>query len=512
MSNQASGEGELKRTLQTRHLNMIAIGGAIGTGLFFASGSAISQSGPGGALFAYAVMGLLVYFLMTSLGEMATMLPLSGSFEEYATRFVDPAFGFALGWNYWFSWSITVAAELVAGGLIIKYFFPNGDIFGPYSGTAWAMIFLVLLFGLNFMSARAYGEAEYWFAGIKVITIIVFLIVGILMILGIMGGEAPGFKNWTLLSEGRQAPFVGGIFAMLNVFLVAGFSFQGTELVGLAAGESANPEKDVPKAINTVFWRILLFYVGAITVIGFLIPFNDANLLQGSITNVAASPFTLVFAKAGFGIAAGLMNAVILTSVLSCGNSGLYASSRMLYAMAMSGKAPKFFTYVSKSGVPVYALIATALVASLAFFTSTIGEGKIYFIFYNASGLTGFFAWLGIAICHFRFRAAFTAQGRKLEDLKYTAKWYPFGPIFAIILSTIVIFGANIWVFQNDKSFLTNLFSFDGITNYGLIPIFLLMLFGYKFVKGTKLVPLKEADFSFEHEGHVHVDIDMHSK
>lgn len=509
MSNQVEGEGELKRTLQTRHLNMIAIGGAIGTGLFFASGSAVSQSGPGGALFAYGVMGLLVYFLMTSLGEMATLLPISGSFEAYASRFVDPALGFALGWNYWFSWSITVAAELVAGGLIVRYFFPNGDIFGQYSGTAWAIIFLALLLGLNFMSARAYGEAEFWFAGIKVITIIVFLIVGVLMILGILGGEAPGFKNWTLVSEGKHAPFVGGIFAMINVFLVAGFSFQGTEVVGLAAGESDNPTVNVPKAINTVFWRILLFYIGAIIVIGFLIPFNDANLLQGGVTNVAASPFTLVFARAGFGVAAGLMNAVILSSVLSCGNSGLYAASRMLYAMAVGGKAPKVFTKVSKSGVPIFALAATAAVAALAFFTSSIGEGKIYYIFYNASGLTGFFAWLGIAICHFRFRAAYMAQGRKLEDLKYKAKWYPFGPVFAIVLCTIVIFGANIWVFQNDASFFANLFSFDGITNYFLIPVFLIMLFGYKFTMKTKMVPLKECDFSFnedlkKHEGKHH--------
>ncbi len=502
MSNHAHGEGELKRTLQTRHLNMIAIGGAIGTGLFFASGSAVSNSGPGGAVFAYAVMGLLVYFLMTSLGEMATLLPISGSFETYATRFVDPALGFALGWNYWFSWSITVAAELVAGGLIIKYFFPNGDMFGPWSGTAWAIIFLALLFGLNFMSARAYGEAEFWFAGIKVVTIVVFLIVGVLMILGIMGGEAPGFKNWTLVADGKHAPFVGGLFAMINVFLVAGFSFQGTELVGLAAGESENPETNVPKAINTVFWRILLFYIGAIVVIGFLIPFNDANLLSGNIENIAASPFTLVFARAGFGLAAGLMNAVILSSVLSCGNSGLYAASRMLYSMATDGKAPKIFTKVNKAGVPVNALIATSCVAALAFFTTFIGEGKIYYIFYNASGLTGFFAWLGIAICHFRFRAAYTAQGRKLEDLKYKAKWYPFGPIFAIVLCSVVIFFVNIWVFQNDQPFLANLFSFDGITNYALIPIFLIMIFGYKFAKGTKMVPLKECDFTYSDHGH----------
>lgn len=478
---------ELQRNLKTRHMNMIAIGGSIGTGLFFTSGNTISAAGPGGAIAAYAIMGILVYFLMTSLGEMATMIPNSGSFETYASKFVDPALGFALGWNYWFNWAITVAAELVAAGFVVKFWLPNSGT------TIWSILFLGILVALNLLSAKAYGEGEYWFASIKVVTIIVFLVVGVLMIFGIMGGHSVGFSNWTLKDgKGNSAPFVGGGMAILMSFLTAGFSFAGTEVVGLAAGESENPEEDVPKAINSVFWRILIFYIGAIIVIGFIIPFTDKNLLKNGVSEVAYSPFTIVFKRSGIAAAASIMNAVILTSVLSCGNSGLYAGSRMLYAMAKQGKAPKMLGKVNKRGVPINSLIFTSVIASTAFFASLIGDGKIYSILYNLSGITTFITWLGIAICHYRFRKAYIIQGRKLEDLKYKALWYPFGPILAGILCTVVLFGANIWIFQ------AKTFSFfDFITNYGSIPLFLCFYFVYKKIHNTKVVSLMECDFEY---------------
>ncbi len=481
-------ENKLQRGLKARHLNMIAIGGSIGTGLFFASGSAVSTAGPGGAILAYLIMGILVYFLMMSLGEMATLLPISGSFETYASRFVDPALGFTLGWNYWFCWSICVAAELVAGSIIVKFWFPNTNT------TLWSILFLIIIFGLNMLSAKAYGESEYWFASIKVATIIIFLIVGVLMIFGIFKNDSPGFSNWILSDgAGKKAPFVGGMVSLINVFLVAGFSFSGTEIVGLAAGESENPEENVPKAIKVVFWRILLFYIGAIIVIGFLIPFTDQNLLKTGTDSIAYSPFTMVFEKCGLAIAASLMNVVILTSVLSCGNSGLYVASRMLYSLSKEGKAPKFLSKVNKRGIPTNAVYITTLVACSAFFASLIGDGKIYYILYNASGITAFFAWLGIGICHYRFRKAYVAQGRDLKDLKFKAKFYPFGPIMAIIMCAVVIFGANIWIFQAET------FSwFDFITNYICIPIFICLYIGYKIIKKTKIVPLKECDFEYQ--------------
>ncbi|WP_234124377.1 amino acid permease [Clostridium hydrogenum] len=490
MNSQAKEKNTLKRGLTARHMNMIAIGGSIGTGLFFASGSAVSTAGPGGAILAYLIMGIIVYFLMTSLGEMSTKLPISGSFETYASRFVDPALGFTLGWNYWFCWAICVAAELVAGSIIVKFWFPHTNT------TLWSVLFLVVIFILNMLSAKAYGESEYWFASIKVVTVIIFLIVGVLMIFGIFNNASPGFSNWVLSDgHGKKAPFVGGAAALINVFLVAGFSFSGTEIVGLAAGESENPEENVPKAIKIVFFRILLFYIGAILVIGFLVPFTDKNLLKNGADSIAYSPFTMVFQKCGLAAAASLMNAVILTSVLSCGNSGLYVASRMLYSLSKEGKAPKFLCKVNKRGIPTNAVYATTLVACIAFFASLIGDGKIYYILYNASGITAFFAWLGIGICHYRFRKAYVAQGKDLKDLKFKAKFYPFGPIIAVVMCIIVIFGANIWVFQADT------FSwFDFITNYVCIPIFILLYFGYKFAKKTKIVPLQECNFEYKED------------
>lgn len=475
-------EQKLKRSLQARHLNMIAIGGAIGTGLFVASGASISTAGPGGALVAYACIGVMVYFLMTSLGEMATYMPVSGSFETYATKFVDPALGFALGWNYWYNWAITVACELVAGAIVMRFWFPDSSALG------WSILFLGILFCLNMVSARMYGEAEFWFAGIKVVTIIIFLVVGVLMILGIMGGHAPGFSNWTI----KDAPFSGGFAAVFSIAMVAGFSFQGTELVGIAAGETDNPEKNVPKAINAVFWRILIFYIGALTVVGFILPYTDPNLLKAGTDNIAMSPFTLIFDRAGLAAAAAVMNAVILTSVLSCGNSGMYASTRMLYAMAEEGKAPKFLTKVNKRGVPTNCLYFTTVVSLFAFLGYLVGENTIYLWLVNASGMAGFIAWLGIAVSHFRFRQAYKIQGKDLADLKYKAKWFPFGPIVAFVLCTIVIIG------QDYADLLAGNFLAALPIYIGLI-LFVVLYVGYKVVKKTKLVNLAEADFTSDY-------------
>jgi lysine-specific permease len=474
-------KGELKRSLKARHMNMIAIGGAIGTGLFVASGASISTAGPGGALVAYGVIGIMVYFLMTSLGEMATYLPIPGSFETYATRFVDPALGFAIGWNYWLNWASCLAVELVAGAIIMKYWFP--DIPGYY----WSGLFLVLLFALNLLSTRAYGESEYWFAGIKVVTVAVFIALGLAIIGGVTGGKPPGFTNWYI----GDAPFVGGLGAILSIFMIAGFSFQGTELVGIAAGESENPEKNVPRAINTVFWRILIFYIGALVIIGFILPYTDENLLNSNVENIAVSPFTLVFRHAGFAAAASLMNAVILTSVLSCANSGLYASTRMLYAMAKEGKAPQILGRVNGRGVPANALYLTTACGLMAFLTSLVGEGTAYTWLLNITGVIGFIAWLGIAISHYRFRMAFMKQGRNLNELTYKAKWFPFGPLFAIGLCFIVIIG------QNYNALLGGTIDWYGVAvSYIGIPVFLAIYLGYKFSKKTKLIPLEEVNLS----------------
>ncbi|MBU3072010.1 amino acid permease [Clostridium estertheticum] len=461
---------------------MIAIGGAIGTGLFLASGGTVQQAGPGGALVAYILIGVMVYFLMTSLGEMATFMPVTGSFETYASRFVDPAFGFALGWNYWYNWAITVAVEMVAGAMIMQYWFPG------VPALVWSVGFLVLLFGLNMLSAKAYGESEFWFASIKVVAVLVFLAIGVAMIFGIIGDHHIGLSNFTFLDpkSGAKGPFPFGFKGILMVFLIAGFSFQGTELVGIAAGESEDPEKNVPKAIKSVFWRIIIFYLGAIFIISALIPFTQAG--------VTTSSFTVIFERAGIAGAASIMNAVVLTSVLSCGNSGMYAASRMLYAMAKEGRAPKFLCKVNLRGVPVNALVITTLVASASFLVGLYAQETVYMWLVAASGLAGFIAWVGIAICHYRFRKAFVVQGKDLAKLKYKAKLFPFGPILALVLCVIVILGQGITYFTADSIDWKNV-----IASYIGLPLFLLLWLVYKVKNKTKIVNLKEIDFSTKH-------------
>lgn len=470
---------QLQRKLGARHLNMIAIGGSIGTGLFLASGATIASAGPGGALLAYALIGVMIYFLMTSLGELATHNPTSGAFFTYGTKYVEGGFGFALGWNYWYNWAITVAFELVAVQFIMKFWFP--DIPGFY----WSAIFLAVIFGINALTVKGFGESEFFFSLVKVLAIIAFIIIGIWMIAKIMlTPGASAFANWSV----GEAPFVGGFQALIGVAMIAGFSFQGTEMVGVAAGESKDPQKTIPVAIKQIFWRILLFYIVCIFIIGTLVAYNDPRLLQAAVTeDVALSPFTLLYEKAGFAFAASMMNAVILTAILSAGNSGMYSSTRMLFDMARKGSAPKLFAHLDPRGVPMNALYATTAIAALCFLTTFFGEQEVFNWLLNMSGMCGFIVWLGIAISHYRFRKGYLAQGYQLEGLAYRAKFFPFAPWFAFILCSIVVLGQNYQAVL-DGEWLAVLSTYIGIL------LFLVIWLGYKWKYKTKLVSYQEMD------------------
>ena len=468
-------EQELQRNLSARHINLIAIGGAIGTGLFVATGASVSEAGPGGALLSYAIIGVAVYFVMNALGEMATHKPVPGAFETYAKEYVDPAFGFMMGWNYWYASAMTIAVELVAASIVMKFWFPDSN------SVVWSALFLAILLGLNLFSARIFGEGEFWFAGIKVVTIIIFIVIGLLMIVGIMGGHTVGFQNWTV----DEAPFVGGFMGTFGILMVAGFSFIGVEATAIAAGEADNPTKTMPRAINTVFWRILIFYIGAIFVMASLLPYTDPNLLSASEENIAASPFTLVFERAGLAAAASVMNAVILTSVLSAGNSTLYAGSRLVYSMASGNSAPRSFGWVSRHGVPVVAVIFTAAVSSIAFLSSQVGDSVVYTWLYNATGLAGFIAWLGICISHLRFRAAYRIQGRPLSELKYRARLFPLGTWYAFAVCLAVIVGQGYFaISEGTIDWLGILVAYLGL------PLVIVLYLGFKIAHRTKLVPL----------------------
>jgi lysine-specific permease len=474
-----SSDSELHRVLKPRHLTMIAIGGSIGTGLFLASGASIATAGPGGALVAYSIVGVMIFFLMTSLGEMAAWMPVAGSFSVYGSRFVEPGFGFALGWNYWYNWAVTIASELSAAGIVMRFWFPDTP------GIIWSAVFLALMFSLNAISAKGFGESEFWFALIKVVAVIVFIAVGLTVFLGlsrVLGAgdlPSPGFTNFLV----GDAPFVGGLAGTIGVLLVAGFSFQGTELVGVAAGESENPRVSIPKAIKQVFWRIVLFYVLAILVIGLMIPYTDPHLLKGDTSEISESPFTLLFKEVGVGAAGGLMNLVVLTAVLSAGNSGMYASARMLYSMALEGKAPGMFKRLTPGGIPINALYATTLVGALCFLSSVFGERTVYTWLLNTSSMCGFIAWLGIAICHYRFRRGMEAQGVGLDVLPYRARWFPFGPLFAFGLCLAIMLG------QNYPSLLGKTVDWSGLAaTYISVPLFLAIWLGYRLKHRTRFV------------------------
>lgn len=476
--------GGLHRNLKVRHINLIAIGGAIGTGLFVATGASVSSAGPGGALLSYGVIGLAIYFVMNALGEMVTHDPVSGAFEVYATRYVDPALGFMLGWNYWYCCAMTIAVELVASAIVMKYWFPDS------SSTTWSLLFLGILVLLNLFSARVFGEAEFWFAGIKVVTIVAFLIVGVAMIVGVMGGHAVGFRNWTA----GEAPFVGGAMGTFGILMVAGFSFVGVESAAVAAGEAQNPRTTMPRAINSVFVRIIVFYIGAIFVVATLLPYTDPNLLAAAEDNVAASPFTLVFQRAGLALAASVMNAVILTSVLSAGNSTVYIGSRLLYSMARGGRAPKAFGRVSAGGVPVLGVLATCLVACVAFLTKGIGDSVVYTWLYNATGLTGFITWLGTCIAHLRFRAAWRAQGHDANELTFRARLYPWGTWYALLVCVAVILGQGVNYVSEGTA--------QGIlVAYIGLPIAIALYVGYKVARRTRTIPLRDVDLTPEDAG-----------
>ncbi|WP_076461495.1 amino acid permease [Limosilactobacillus caccae] len=464
--------GRIKHTLRTRHLSMIALGGTIGTGLFIASGSAITTAGPGGSLIAYLIMGVMVFFLMTSLAEMATYNPRSGSFAEYANRYVDPALGFAMGWNYWFCGAITVAVELSTVGIVMNFWFPE------VASWVFSILAFVIIFTINYFSVRAYGETEFWLALLKVLAVVAFVIVGIGLIVGLIGGHSIGFKNFTY----RQAPFVNGVPGIISAFVVSGFSFQGTEMVGIAAGESADPQHSVPTAIHATFWRILLFYILTIFVIACVLPYTNKNLLSSDVQDIVTSPFTLIFQYAGLRYAAGMLNFVILIAVLSSANSWLYAISRILFSQSLDGFLWHGFKKVNQRGVPIVSFIAMA-VLSLALWALQFIGPNVYNYLIAATSLGGFMEWLGIAIAHYRFRRGFIKQGHSLDELSYHAGLFPVGPIFAFILCIVVIAGQNVDAFL--KLDWANI-----LITYMSVPLFIAFYVYYKLRHHTHLVPL----------------------
>jgi arginine/ornithine permease len=415
----------LKRELKSRHLFMIALGGVIGTGLFLGSGYTIHEAGPGGAIVAYLFGGLVMYLTMLCLGELAVSLPDAGSYQTYATKYISPSAGYVIGWLSWLNWSVTVGLELLTVSILMKRWFPD------VPSWIWCIVFAVLLFTINALSSRSFAEVEFWFASIKVITIIAFIVLGGAAMFGLLemkdGKPAPMFSNF--IDHGGLFP--NGLAAILVTMIGVNFSFQGTELVGVAAGESENPEKTVPKAINNTVWRILIFFVLAIFVLAGLFPWEKAGLVE--------SPFVVVFDSIGIPYAADIVNFVIITAVLSVANSGLYATSRVLWSMSQQGMVSPIFGKLSKNGVPINALIASMIIGCLSLLCGIYAEDTVYLWLLSIAGFGAVVVWASIALSNYLGRKAFIKQGGDVKDLKYKTPLYPFVPLLALTLNVIII-------------------------------------------------------------------------
>jgi len=425
---------ELDRTMKPRHLHMIAIGGSIGAGFFVGSGSALRQGGPGFLLIDFMIMGIMIFNVAFALGELAIMYPVTGGFYTYSARFIDPSWGFAMGWNYVFQWLIVVPLELTVCAISISYW---DDQTTP---AAWITLFWGFLIIINIFGTLGYAEEEFWASSIKLTAIVVFMIICFVLVLG--GGPAGGRYDqyWGARLWYEPGAFANGFKGFCSVFVTAAFSFSGTELVGLAAAETPNPAKSLPSAIRQVFWRITLFYVLGLFFVGLLVAHNDDALLDASSNNPAASPFVLVGKYAGLPGFDHFMNVIILISVISIGVSGVYGGSRTLTGLAQQGYAPKIFTYVDRSGRPLPSVAIHLLFGALAYMTLSAGGNVVFNWFLSLSGLAALFTWGSICYAHIRFRQAWAYHGHTLDEIPFQAvggvygSWCGLGLIILVLI------------------------------------------------------------------------------
>ena len=421
-TNTPEGSSGLQAGLKNRHLSMIAIGGVIGAGLFVGSGSGIAAAGPG-ILVSYALVGVLVVLVMRMLGEMAAANPTSGSFSAYADRALGRWAGFTIGWLYWFFWVVVLAVEATAGAKILAGWIPAVPQWG------WALIVMVVLTATNLVSVSSYGEFEFWFAGIKVVAIAAFIVVGGLAIFGLLPGSdhpASGFSNLT--AHGGFLPHGPG--AILTGVLMVVFSFMGSEIVTLAAGETADPRAAVTKATNSVIWRIAVFYLGSILIVVSLLRWDDPAILKDG-------SYVAALSSIGIPHAAQIMNTIVLTSVLSCLNSGLYTASRMAFSLGRRSDAPAALGRTTRRGVPQSAILASVVFGFVAVGFNYLWPDTVFQFLLNSSGAIALFVWL--VICFSQLRMRKIIQREAPEKLIVKMWLYPYLTWATIALITFVL-------------------------------------------------------------------------
>lgn len=489
----------LRKTLKRRHLQMIAIGGTLGTGLFIGLGYSISQ-GPGATLIGFSIVGFAIYCVIQAAAEMSVAYPVSGSFASHVSRFVDPALGFTIASNYALAWLISFPSELIGCAMTINYW---SDI----DPVAWVAIFWVFIITLNLFGVRMYGESEAFLSIFKIIAIIIFIIIGIVLICG-GGPNSSGYigaKYWH-----DPGAFANPVFkSICSTFISAGFSYGGSELAVLGSSE-ASKASHITRATKQTFWRIALFYITTIVVISCLVPRTDERLLGGSTSeDITASPFVIALSNTGsMGVKVShFMNAVILTAVLSVANSCVYASSRVIQSLGASGQLPQIFAYIDMEGRPLVGIITSAIIGLLCFVVASSNEDTVFRWLFSLCSISSFFTWFSICLSHIRFRWALWKQGRSKEELGYKATLGIFGSFAGAVILILIIIGEiwiSIWPIGSSASvetFFQNCLS---------IPLMIVIWLSYRAFSGKffsrLFIPLTEVDLD---TGKRYPDIDL---
>ncbi|KAG6040816.1 hypothetical protein E4U41_006987 [Claviceps citrina] len=489
--NLAEQHDQLARGLKSRHIQFLALGGAIGTGLFVGSGNILSATGPAPLFMAYLSMMLIVWVVMNCLAEMVTYLPMRGITVPYfVDRFLDPSLGFAAGWNYWYAYAMLIGAEATAAGIIINYWGAKVNI------AVWITIVLLVILALNIVAVSFFGEAEFWFASVKLITIMGLIILGIVILFG--GGpnqhEVLGFHYWKdpgAFVDYKVAGPTGRFLGYWKAFVAAGFAFiTSPELIAIAAGETIDPRRNIPKAARRFVWRLAVFYGLGSLIIGIMVPSNDPKLLGAAKTgksDASASPFVIGILNVGIPGLNHVINAAILTSAWSAGNSFLYSGSRILYSMSLNGQAPRLFRVTNRNGVPWMAVLATWAVSLLAYLNVSNSGATVFTWFSNLSTISGFIAWIVVLITYLRFRHAMMFNNL-LHALPYKTPLQPYSTYAALAVISILTITNGFHTFMPFAAK-------DFVAAYITIPIFLILYLGHKICYRTALyVPVDKID------------------
>lgn len=435
----------------------------------------MSYSGPVGALICFLIVGVDVFFVMQSLGEICTMYPTPGAFTEMAGRFLDPAIAFALGWNYWFLWISNLSNEYNGLSIVLGLWTDKVPSYG-WILLSWAFFQCTAL-----LPVTAYGEMEFWFASWKVLCVFGGFLVAILINTGAIGGDYIGFRYWS-----SPGPFVNGISGFAQTLVLAAVYYCGTEMVAITAGESKSPKRDLPAAIRQSFTRIFVVFIGMVFFASIIVPSDSRSFLTAT-SKSGLSPWTIALVRSGWASAGTLVNVVILTANLSAINSSIYICSRTLLSLARLRRAPRFFAATTPAGVPVRAVVFSNLLGLIALMNVGAKAGEVFSYLVTISGAATFIAWAAIGVMHVRFRRAWVRQGRAVADLPFRALWYPWGAVFVAVIN---VFFVLIQGYQTLSPFAVA----DFVVSYVVIVLFVVLGVGWKVCKGTKWVRLDEVD------------------